>query len=282
MIDLPIDIIHNLNKLGYDLISSVYLSGGDINEARRLKTHNGKDYFLKYNLGTEAELILSSEIGGLKLLRGNDLQSANPVVDGSTYSIPYLLLEWIETSIRKDLRLAELIVKMHRVTNAQYGLETDNYIGSLPQKNTWSSSFSEFYLSCRIEPQIKLARDNGFVVSGSLERFQGVIESEIPSEKPSLIHGDLWSGNLMDGPQGPVLVDPSVSYAHREMDLAMMSLFGGFSRGVFLEYENLFPLIGDWRQRSDLFQLYYLLVHLNLFGESYLSQVQSIFSRYLH
>jgi fructosamine-3-kinase len=138
----------------------------------------------------------------------------------------------------------------------------------------------EFYISQRLEPQLKLAFEGGFKF-GNLKGFFKNISEEIPEESPSLIHGDLWSGNFLVAHNGdPALIDPAVAFAPREMDLAMMKLFGGFSEEVFMTYNSIFPLCEGWKERTAIWQLYYLLVHLNLFGSGYWSQVKFILKRY--
>ena len=130
------------------------------------------------------------------------------------------------------------------------------------------------------EPQLRMAVDSGYSFSGLEKALRHIAES-IPKESPSLIHGDLWGGNYLVSKHGnPVLIDPAVAYAPREMDLGMMKLFGGFSSEVFTLYNEIFPLTKGWEERIPLWQLYYLLVHLNLFGSGYLSRVRDILGRY--
>lgn len=228
--------------------------------------------------------MFSAEAKGLQLLgETNSFRIPKVIAEGKMENQAYLLLEFLEPGNKAtDFwdHFAQNLVALHRKTQSQFGLDHDNYIGSLPQYNGLCESASEFYISQRLEPQFKMAFDRGFGFD-DLGSFYKNISEEIPNEAPSLIHGDLWSGNYLVTPNGrPALIDPAVAFAPREMDLAMMKLFGGFAEEVFTKYNSLFPLNEDWSARLPLWQLYYLLVHLNLFGSGYLQQVSSIVKRY--
>ena len=194
-----------------------------------------------------------------------------------------MALEYIET-IRKARKFWEVfgeqLANLHQKTSSFFGYKNDNYIGTLPQYNAKKYSASAFYITQRLEPQFTLAAQKGFSFS-NIDTFYKVIEEKIPDEPSSLIHGDLWSGNfIIDNKGFPCLIDPVIAYAPREMDIAMMHLFGGFDQELFNVYQEIFPLTKDWKTRIPLWQLYYVLVHLNLFGSSYYHQVNSILSRY--
>ncbi|HER40768.1 MAG TPA: fructosamine kinase, partial [Salinimicrobium catena] len=162
----------------------------------------------------------------------------------------------------------------------KFGFHAPNYIGSLPQYNHHHDSAADFYIQERLEPQFRMALDAGYAFHG-LEKIFQVFSEMIPKEAPALIHGDLWSGNYISNEQGlPCLIDPAVSYGPREMDLAMMKLFGGFPEEVFDQYDSLFPVEPGFKDRIEMWQLYYLLVHLNIFGSSYLGQVKNILTRF--
>ena len=278
---LPDHIKQSLADKGYDVVHADQVSGGDINQARRLTTSTGQRYFLKYNTSPQGAGLLTSELRGIQLLE----KSNHPTVFSRAYDFdidtPYLLLDWIDSSKRSDEKLAIALHELHRTSGHAYGLDYTSHIGSLEKPGGWRQSFSIFYTELRISPLLRMVFDQGYRVRVGLEDFERLITSEFPVESPSLIHGDLWSGNLMDGDQGPIFIDPSVEYAHREMDLAMMRLFGGFSSDVLALYNDRFPLEKGWEERADLLQLFYLLVHLHLFGGSYFDSVDRIVKKYL-
>lgn len=279
---LPQEINSELVTSGIKVQKVNHITGGDINEARQLIDQDGTFYFLKFNTASKGSALLNSELKGLSLLMKQDVRTPQILQQSTDTSFPFILMNWINEGPRDSHQLAQALSNIHNNKSEQFGLDHDNHIGSLAQSNLLKDDFYEFYLQCRIEPQIKMAKDNGFSLPIRLEGFEAVIRSEIPSESPTLIHGDLWSGNLIDSVDGPVFIDPSTSYSHREQDLAMMRLFGGFDISVLNHYNELLPLELGYEQRADIFQLYYLLIHLNIFGSSYKAQVERILRKYLN
>ncbi len=275
---------HIASQNKFQLIESKSLSGGDINDVFLLKCQEGS-FVVKLNDALKFPRIFEVEAKGLQLLKQSEsFKIPNVIAEGLFQNTSYLLLEYVSLGNKSNIfweSFAEKLAKLHKTSSEQFGLDHTNYIGSLPQKNEYLSTATEFYISQRLEPQFKMASDNGFHFK-NLEEFYKNISGEIPSEPPSLIHGDLWNGNYMVSENGkPVLIDPAVAFAPREMDLAMMKLFGGFSEEVFSNYNAIFPLTNGWKDRVPLWQLYYLLVHLNLFGSGYLQQVKGIIKRFL-
>lgn len=259
------------------------LFGGDINTVVKLMCDNG-NYVIKLNSADKFPKMFETEAYGLELLRkSNSFKIPEVIASGTINHQAYLMLEFIPEGNPTNQfwqKFAENLAVLHQTTQSDFGLSQDNYIGSLPQKNDFKSSITEFYISNRLEPQFRLAQDFGFRFK-NLEMLYKNISNEIPNEKPALIHGDLWSGNFMvSASDEPVLIDPAVSFCSREMDLAMMQLFGGFPQEVFRIYHEKFPLSNGWKNRVDIWQLYYLLVHLNLFGAGYLEQVNFIIKKY--
>lgn len=270
---------NNLN-----LIEAKPLSGGDINEVFLLKCDE-ENFVVKLNNASKFSGMFTAEAKGLDLLNNSkSFKIPEIIATGVIEKTSYLLMEYIPTGLPKPdfwEIFAQNLATLHKNTQNSFGLDHDNYIGSLPQQNTHCETASEFYISQRLEPQFKMASDNGFQFK-NLGKFYKNISEEIPHEPPALIHGDLWSGNFMVSEDGnPVLIDPAAAFAPREMDLAMMKLFGGFKSSTFKIYDSIFPLKPKWENRLDLWQLYYLLVHLNLFGSGYLGQVQSIIMKYI-
>lgn len=262
------------------------LDGGDINAVFKLVTSTEK-YVVKLNDKSAFPEMFENEAESLKALAETRSFRIPKVIGiGSCENQAYILMEYIETEAKNTIswedfgiRLAEL----HQNSNEYFGWKTNNYIAILQQHNDLSASSADFYITQRLHPQLKLAQQKGFTFQ-HLDKFYNRVATLIPkNEKASLIHGDLWSGNyLVDVCQKPVLIDPAIAYASREMDLAMMQLFGGFPRLVFDVYQTHFPLPKGWKSRIELYQLYYVLVHLNLFGKSYLKSVQRILQKYVN
>lgn len=269
---------------GFKIFESKRLHGGDINKIYDLKTSVG-NRIIKINQGKNAPDMFEKESKGLNLLRETKSFKIPEVIDyGEIGNSGYLILEKIEIG-KKPIdfweTFAEDLAKLHQNSNPRFGLNHDNYIGSLPQYNqNTATNSAKFFINNRLEPQFQLADKNGFSFKEKEKLFK-YIETNFPNEKPALIHGDLWNGNyLVDTTGIPVLIDPAVAYASREMDLAMMKLFGGFPRQFFEMYNEFFPLEKGWEERIEIWQLYYLLVHLNLFGSGYLPQVKQIIDKY--
>ncbi|MEM0518073.1 fructosamine kinase family protein [Aequorivita flava] len=266
------------------LIDAQPLSGGDINQVFLLNCKQER-FVVKLNNTSKFPNMFVAEAAGLQLLKTSESFSIPEVMTtGTSENTSYLLMEYISVgNLRSDFwsLFAEKLATLHKTTQQNFGLDHDNYIGSLKQQNNICISASEFYITQRLEPQFKLASNHKFHFK-NLEILYKNISEEIPTEPPSLIHGDLWNGNFLISEKGEAfLIDPAVAFASREMDLAMMKLFGGFPEEVFYNYSAIFPLNEGWEKRVSLWQLYYLLVHLNIFGSGYLPQVNQIVNRFL-
>ena len=183
-----------------------------------------------------------------------------------------------------SLEFGKKLGRLHKSTSDYFGLDYDNYIGKLPQSNTKHSNWFDFFALERIEPQVRMGIESGKLsrpILKSVEGFYKKLGSILPTEKPALLHGDLWSGNFMFTKSGGVSIyDPAVYYGHREMDLAMTRLFGGFSANFYEGYNEQFPLSGGFDSRVSIYNLYPILVHANLFGGSYCRQAENIINRY--
>lgn len=174
---------------------------------------------------------------------------------------------------------------LHKNHQSQcFGYLKNNYIGGLLQSNQEVSNWSEFYYHNRLSPQIRLAAKKGLLSEELLNReneWLKIIEMECPDEPPSLVHGDLWSGNLIaDSAGNPYLIDPAVAFCHREIDIAMTHLFGGFNPDFYDSYHSVYPLQPGFNDRMEIYQLYFLLVHVNLFGRSYVGSTLRIIQKY--
>jgi fructosamine-3-kinase len=275
-------LIHELYKRFDVTIHPV--SGGDINAVYRLSRPNEKTEIIKINDANAYPQMLEKEANGLNELHKNKaLHIPNVLAQEELEGLQYLILEYIPQGEINQLfweNFGQGLAKQHSITQPTFGFDADNYIGSLNQSNTPHQNWADFLINERLIPQVKLAVDKG-VITGSeskqFERIYSEANSLWPNEKPALLHGDLWSGNYIKGTQNqPYLIDPAVYYGHREMDLGMMLLFGGFDAHLFTIYDETFALEHGWKGRIQYNQLYPLLVHLNLFGRTYFSQIQAI------
>jgi len=263
------------------------VAGGSINEAFCLESPEG-NYFLKWNDASAYPGMFTAEEKGLDMLRATKAIKIPQVVAAETAgSFSFLLMEWIESGKRKKSFWADFgknLARLHRMTQEKFGLSHDNYIGSLPQSNRQHSSWTDFFIKERIEPQVKLAVDGGKLGNVQISQLANLynrLPDIIPNEKPSLIHGDLWNGNFLVAADGSAcLIDPAVYYGHREMDLSMTRLFGGFDDEFYRGYEEEFPLEKGFESRIDIHNLYPLLVHVNLFGSGYIQQVKSFLLKF--
>ncbi|MCR9181418.1 MAG: fructosamine kinase family protein [Flavobacteriaceae bacterium] len=273
-----------LEQENLKLLNQKPLHGGDINEVFYLETDKGL-FVLKRNLANRFPAMFEKEANGLRLLaKTHTFKIPDTIAQGEIDNHSYLLLEYISPGEKSTLfweTFGDQLARLHQNTAPFFGLDHDNYIGSLEQYNGCNiQNAAQFYIEKRLEPQLEWATKKGFTFK-NLSSFYKNCANEIPNEPPALIHGDLWNGNyLVDKTGNPCLIDPAVCFASREMDLAMMQLFGGFPEKVFTIYNNNFPLENNWKNRLDLWQLYYLLVHLNLFGSGYYNQVNTIIKKY--
>ena len=241
----------------------------------RLDLINGKSLFLK--AGKVPSDFFAAEAKSINLLSASGLDCPTVVF----YSENLLLLDFKDSapeSSHSFINAAKQLAALHQTTAEKFGLDFNNYVGSLAQCNDYCPTFNDFYILRRIEPLSKQAFDKGMLSKTDLRGIEALLSrlnELVPHEPPALIHGDLWRGNLLHTSKGAIYIDPSPAFAHRESDLAMTMLFGGFPQVFYDAYAEHFPLIPGWRQRMPVFQLYPLLVHVLLFGASYTAQVRS-------
>lgn len=268
----------------------VEVGGGCIANASRIETASSR-YFLKWAPHPVGETFVA-EAQGLSLLRSVDSSLVIPRVLAAEVpgtDVPgFLLLDWIEPGIPGDTFWEELgrgLASLHRNLSESYGADADNFIGRLPQLNTRAGKWPEFFRDYRLEPQVKRARERQLWVASwdsSLTSLYGRLSDLLP-ERPeaSILHGDLWSGNIMVTSTGrAALIDPAAYHGHREADLAMTELFGGFQTGFYDAYKEAWPLEPDYPTRREIYNLYHLLNHLNHFGHSYSGAVASTLKRF--
>lgn len=276
-------------KLQARITSSRSLSGGSINRAAQIEITDRGPCFLKWNRTADPEMF-RKEVHGLELLAGAEsgLRIPEVILQGTTEEeTGYLILEFIAEGRERPpaaQRFGEQLARLHSVRNEQFGLDVDNFIGRLPQQNSWHTSWTDFFIQERIRPQLHMALDSGTLsgsVAKSFDRLFKKLPEIFPDEQASLLHGDLWGGNYFYDDNGDaVIFDPAVYYGHREIEIAFTHLFGGFSSAFYRAYEEVLPLEPDFEKRKDVYNLYPLLVHTNLFGGSYARQVEGIVRRF--
>lgn len=276
---------HNLNLT---ITNFQPLSGGCINNGGKLMTSMGI-FFVKWNGALRYPDMFATEARGLQLLRvANAIRIPEVVSTGETDNFQYIVLEFIaqaKPSRTYWTMLGEHLCALHKNTSEKYGLEFDNYIGSLQQRNRKHENWISFFIEERLRSQVELAVTTKKLETDTAKKFE-LLYKKLPDllveETPSLLHGDLWSGNLIvDETGNPCLIDPAVYYGNREAEIAFTKLFGGFGNEFYDSYQSNFPLQKDFESRTDLYNLYPLLVHVNLFGESYGNQVVSILRNYV-
>ena len=280
------------------------LSGGDINKAYGLTLTNGKHIFMKANAKANADFF-TAEAAGLSAISKTGAIATPEILctgtdDGEDVGYSFLLLKFIKSGSRQKKYwedFAQKLAAMHKADTSVYfddadaedkakcfGFFQDNFIGARPQKNTPCSSWISFFRDNRLAPQFKAADsyfspDDRTQITKLLDHLDDFL---VEPQSPSLLHGDLWSGNVMCGPDGKaMLIDPAAYVGHAEADLAMTELFGGFPPEFYEAYRATRPLQPGYENRRDLYNLYQLLNHLNLFGPTYLGPVLSIVAEYV-
>jgi len=263
--------------------------GGDINHAATVNTTRQR-YFVKWNEPQYAHMF-EVEAKGLELLSGAcPLKTPQVVGTGSTDECAYLVLEYLAKGFQNAQywqKLGEGLAVLHLKEHACFGLDHDNYIGKLPQVNSQKSTWADFFINCRLLPQLTLAIENGYVSEtfvGQYRLFLDKLPDIVPPSAPSLLHGDLWNGNAMavTGNKASIF-DPAAYCGAREMDLAMTRLFGGFDQRFYEAYDTVNPIPAHFEDLVGVYNLYPLMVHVNLFGSDsgYSRSVSQIIKRYL-
>ncbi len=265
------------------------ISGGCIHTAERIDTTVGT-FFLKSNDGAFLPNFKAEAQGLTLLAKSGTLRTPHVVKAVGTEEYSFLLMEYIERSDDDERTptfwedFGRNVAALHHRNNKAFGLVNDNFIGALPQQNHYHKEWREFFIEERLEPMIRRALDTGQLGENAGKRFERLfplLDDYFSDEPPALLHGDLWSGNYLADEHGnAVLVDPAVYYGHREAEIAFMHLFGGFDARLFDAYNEVFPLFPDWQDRIATYNLYPLLVHVNLFGRSYWSGVEATLRKF--
>jgi fructosamine-3-kinase len=280
--------------LGARPIASARIGGGDINDAYKMRFADGTTVFVKSRVDAP-DGFFRAEAEGLRWLRETNTVRVPEVVglrDDTDLAHRFLVLEWVEPTppaLDHDEQLGTALAELHRFPCPRFGAPDDGWLATLPLDNRTSPTWAEFYAERRLDPLVRTAVDRGRLPAAEAMRFDALFDrlpdlvgGSAQDRGPHRLHGDLWAGNAITGPGGrPVLIDPAAYGGHREVDLAMMALFGGFGPGVLVAYDEVHPRAVDHERRQPLYQLLPLLVHLVLFGGSYGGAVRRALDTYV-
>ncbi|MDF2152171.1 fructosamine kinase family protein [Vibrio sp. CAU 1672] len=271
----------------YQLVEKVRLSGGDISESYMINDGEQR-YFVKIN---EREFLpkFEAEAESLHLMRETSTVFVPEVVDiGKTKTHAFLILNYLPTKPLEDsvnsFEFGQQLAKLHLWgEQKEFGFDTDNYIGSTLQPNQWHKKWAVFFAEQRIGWQLQLLKEKGVTLVDDIDDFIDVVKGHLSghSVTPSLLHGDLWNGNAALTAVGPICFDPACYWGDRECDIAMTELFGGFHPDFYAGYESVAPLSASYVERREIYNLYHILNHCNLFGGHYLEQAQGMVTRVL-
>ena len=274
-------------KLQNPVLEIKSVGGGCINQTYKIITAD-KYFFCKLNSASKFPHLFEKEKNGLELIQKYNVIKTPGIIDYSIIGNEQILtLEWIEVGNRNDefwKTFGQQLAALHQISTEEFGLKEDNYMGSVPQINRQEKNWVLFFRANRLEPLVKLCVNKNLLQPKHQEQFEILYQRLLQifdNEKPALIHGDLWSGNYMCDKKGmPVLIDPAVYFGHRSVDLAMTTLFGGFHKSFYQAYHHYFPLPENYREQWNACNLYPLLIHLYLFGKSYLSKIEQTLDQF--
>ncbi len=265
------------------VIESHAVGGGCINHGRRLHLASGASFFLKTNQRTPADMFFR-EAEGLNALRiAGGPYVPEPFLSGSDF----LLMEDLKPGPRRSdywLNFGRQLAELHLRVHPHFGFPQDNYIGSTPQPNSWTEDGFQFFAEHRLLFQARLANQRGLLAVDNVKQVERLVDrlpDLVPRQPASLIHGDLWGGNVTTNANGhPAIIDPAAYYGWAEAELAMTTLFGAFPQQFYRAYQDRRPLEDGFWQRFSIYNLYHLLNHLNLFGAGYLEEILAVLQRY--
>jgi protein-ribulosamine 3-kinase len=276
-----------MDRLAVSAIDPHPVSGGSINEAWHISA-GGHQYFCKVNSSKEFPGLFQKETEGLRLIAATGaVLTPLSLQYFEQDDLQLLMMEWIEPGVSDDnfwKIFGRQLAELHSFTSDTCGLENDNYLGSIHQSNKENGSWIDFFRRERLEPMVERNLKRGRLDPDHLHNFDSLY-LQLPKifgpEDFSLLHGDLWNGNfLVNRDSLPVLIDPAVYYGHRCMDIGMTMLFGGFDRTFYDAYNYHYPLDDNYIEQCNVCNLYPLLIHLELFGRSYLGQIETILKKY--
>lgn len=271
-----------------ELLRVGVVGGGSINDARRVDTSEGS-YFVKFNDASDYPGMFEAEARGLKFLdEHSEFRIPHPIATGETDGVQWIMMELITRSKKSEdfwETFGRRLARMHKDFGEKFGLDSDNYLGSLHQYNDWRDTWNEFFVEKRLKPQLEMAKNNEEATPEMVRLFEKLftrIDRYFPDEPPSPLHGDMWTGNFTAGVDGEaVIFDPACYFGHREMDIGMSKLFGGYDNRFYDAYNEVYPMEEGWEQRINIANLYPLMAHANLFGGGYTLQVMQYLRKYL-
>jgi fructosamine-3-kinase len=261
------------DALGSEVRHSMSVKGGDINEATMVRLADGRTIFVKSNENPPPGMF-AAEAAGLDWLKDGPIRVPRVIAVADEW----LALEWLELEGRPDpAAFGRGLARLHSVGAPTFGLDEPNFLATLPQDNKPERNWPTFYVERRLRPLCRRAKLD---VDRQLDALRERPQLFGPPEAPSRLHGDLWWGNVASLSGEPVIFDPAVYGGHREVDLAMLALFGGVPPELIEAYDEVFPLADGWRERVPLYQLYPLAAHACLFGGGYPAQVRETLARF--
>lgn len=285
--DLVARAISAATDSNFSLAEASPVSGGDINESYRLIGHDERCFFLKLNNAASTDLFAAEAAGLAAIAETETIRVPHVIAHGKAGKHSFLVLEHLDIGGSGSSRLlGERLALLHHNAAPQFGFRQNNYIGITPQSNDWTDDWISFWSGQRLGRQLQLAARSGF--DGTLLELGSELLEVLPAffagytPQPSLLHGDLWSGNhgfLNDG--APVIFDPAAYYGDRECDLAITELFGGYSADFYAAYRSAWPLDPGYTTRRELYNLYHILNHANMFGSSYVRQAERMMQHLL-
>ncbi len=283
------EVISQTTKNPFTIARHTAVGGGCINDAYRLEGQDGRRYFVKLNQARQLAMFEAEAEGLREIHHSGSIRTPRVISCGTAGEQTYLILEHLTLGRSTPQAMAQLgrdLAQMHRRSHSRFGWHRDNTIGATPQHNEQSDQWSDFWSQHRLGFQLALAAQRGY--GSSLQKKGDQLIAHIHlffqdySPTPSLLHGDLWSGNYAITDDGtPVVFDPAIYFGDRETDLAMTELFGGFTPAFYQAYQAAYPLHPGYEQRKTLYNLYHILNHLNLFGSGYLGQAEAMLDQLL-